>query len=717
MTKHDPQMALSRRGFIITSLAMGGALAVGCAPAGAPADGRTILGPFVKIGADDIVTVIAKHIEFGQGTHTGLAAIVAEELDADWANVRAEAAPAKLDTYFNTFFGPGNMGTGGSTAIANSWDQLRKAGAAARAMLVEAAAKEWGVPAGEIAVVKGVVSHSNGKSAKFGALAAKAAVLKPPQDPMLKDPAQFTLIGSESLRRLDSMDKTTGKAKFTIDSKPEGGHTALIARAPKFGATVKSFNDADAKKIQGIVAVVQVPSGVAVVAKDFWSAKKGRDALKVEWDFAKAETRSSAQMFADFKALANQPGKVKANRAGDADGAMKGAARVIEATFEFPYLAHGSMEPMNAIAKIAGGKVDVWTGSQFPSIDKPTAAAIAGVKPDNVTIHTLFAGGSFGRRANFKADFTADAVAVAKAVGDGKPVLVQWTREDDTTGGMYRPMTVHKVSAGLNARGEITAWKHVIVAQAVLAGTPFNPPDQPDGSVVEGAHNSPYFKAIGNVDLSCTYAEAGVSVLWWRSVGHTHTAYAMEHMIDLCARAARKDPVAYRLGMLKDNPRHLSVLNLAVEKSGYGKKRLARGQAWGVAVHESFGSVVAHVAEVSITAGAPKVHKVTVGFDCGVAIVPDQIRSQSEGALGYGLGAVLYDAITLRDGEVVQKNFDTYPSLRITDMPQVETHIVKSANPPSGVGEPGTPPIGPAVANAVLALTGRPTTVLPFKRS
>jgi isoquinoline 1-oxidoreductase beta subunit len=717
MTTHEETMTLSRRGFILTSVSVGAGFAVGCAPQGASADGA-ILGPFVRIGADDIVTVVAKHIEFGQGAHTGLAAIVAEELDADWSKVRTEAAPAKLDVYFNTFFGPGNMGTGGSTAIANSWKQLRAAGAGARAMLVAAAAKQWGVPVGEIKVEKGVLSHANGKTATFGALASAAAKVKPPENPTLKEPSAFTLIGTDAIRRLDSGEKTTGAAKFTIDTEPKGTRTALIARPPKFGATVKSFDAKPALAIDGVVRVVQVPSGVAVVAKDFWSAKKGRDALKVEWDFSKAETRSSPQLFAAFRALANTKGPNPVSLGGDNDKALKGAVRTIEHVFEFPYLAHATMEPMNAIAQIRRSKAEVWTGSQFPSIDKPAAAKLADVNLDDVTIHTLPAGGSFGRRANFQADFVSDAVSVAKAMDDGQPVLVQWTREDDMTGGKYRAMAVHKVTAGLDAKGEIMAWRHVIVSQSLFIGTPFAAPGKPDSSVVEGTEGNPYFKAIPNHDITCHYPEVGVSVLWWRSVGHTHNAYVMEHMIDLCAAAARQDPVAYRRQMLEKAgaKRHLAALNLAVEKSGY-PKRLPAGSAYGVAVHESFGSVVAHVAEVSMANGTPKTHKVTVAFDCGIAIAPDQVRAQAEGALGYGLGAALYSQVTLKDGEVVEKNFDTYRGLRFTDMPMVDTHIVPSANPPSGAGEPGTPPIAPAVANAAFKLTGKPITSLPFKKA
>ena len=705
-------LALSRRGFMLTSMAVGAGFMIGCAQKDDPTG--AVFGPFIRISEDNTVTVVAKHIEFGQGAHTGLAAIVAEELDAAWAQMRTESAPADPDIYYNTALGPGMMGTGGSTAIANSWTQLREAGAAARAMLVAAAADQWGAPADEITVSQGAVTHSGGQTASFGELAAAAARQTTPQNPTLKDPSAFTLIGTDAVRRLDSGDKTTGRTHFTIDTKPEGCRTALIARAPKFGATVASFDDTAARQVPGVVNVVQVPSGVAVVAIDFWSAKKGRDAVVVEWDESNAETRSTPALFEEYRRLAEQPGDQAALQTGDAASAMQGAQRIVEHTFEFPYLAHGAMESMNAIAQIRRGNVEVWTGCQFPSMDKPMAAAAAGVSVDRVTIHTLPAGGSFGRRANFAADFVVDAVNVAKAMNDGAPVLVQWTREDDMTGGRYRPMTVHKVTVGLDASGDIVAWRHVMVSQSITAGSPMENPEGVDETVVEGVHNSPYLKAVPNVDVTVHYAEVGVPVLWWRSVGNTHTAFVMEHMMDLCARAARQDPVAYRRRLLSDAPRHLAALDLAVAQSGY--PRAPSGRALGVAVHESFGSVVAQVAEVSMDGAMPRTHKVTVAFDCGIAVTPDQVRAQAEGAVGFGLGAVLYDEITLRDGEVEQSNFDTYLPLRITDMPVVETHIVPSPNAPSGVGEPGTPPIGPAVANAVLALTGNATTKLPFRQ-
>lgn len=712
MDRKDNTMTLSRRGFLIASAAMGAGFVVGCAESAPVNNVETVFGPFVRINGDDTVTVIVKHIDFGQGAQTGLAAIVAEELDADWDQIHTEMAPADISVYYNTLFGKGFMGTGGSSAIRNSWKQLRLAGAAAREMLVQAAADRWGVSASEIKVAKGVVSHGS-KQTGFGALAADAGKLTPPKDPKLKDPATFTIIGTKTPTRLNARGKITGGTHYTIDTKPEGTRSALIARSPRFGGTAESYDDTEALKVPGVIKVLQVPSGVAVVAKDFWSAHKGREALQVKWDFSKAENRSSSDLFEKYRALAQTPGNYPVEARGNATSGLQSAAHVIEHDFEFPYLAHAPMEPLNAVAQIKDGNVDVWTGSQIQTLDLQHAAGIAGVDAANVNIHTLPAGGSFGRRANLQSDFVSDAMHVAKAMNDGLPVSVQWTREDDMRGGKYRPMVVHKVSAGLDDDGNIIAWKHVIVAQPLG----MQKPGTLDDSLVEGVHGSPYLKSVSNLDLSAhQITDVGVPVLWWRSVGHTHTAFVMEHMVDMCARAAGKDPVAYRRKLLADTPRHLAALNLAVDKSGYSEAQ-TKEHAMGVAVHESFGSVVAQVAEVSMENGQPKAHKVTVAFDCGIAVTPELVKAQSEGAIGYGLGAILRNEITLQNGEVEQSNFDSYLPLRIDDMPLVETHIVPSGNAPTGVGEPGTPPIGPAVANAVLALTGRPTTKLPFSRS
>ncbi len=666
---------------------------------------------FVRIAPDNTVTVIVKHLEMGQGVYTGLAAIVAEELDADWSQMRAESAPADVKLYANLAFGM--QGTGGSTGVANSWEQLRKAGATARAMLVSAAAQMWKVPANEITVKAGVVRHAaSGKTATFGSLAQRAATVTPPADVPLKDPAAFTILGRD-LPRLDNDGKTKGTAIFALDVTLPGMVYAAVARAPRFGATVKAVEDKAAKGLKGVVAVTKISSGVAVVADSFWTAMKARDALQIEWDESKAEKRSTAQIFAEYRKLADQPG-VSARKEGDVAAALKGAAKSVTAEFEFPYLAHAPMEPLDAVARINADGVEVWAGAQFQTVDQGNAAKAAGVTPDKVRIYTLLAGGSFGRRANFGSDYIVEAVEIAKALPQGMPVKLIWTREDDIKGGRYRPMYLHRFAAGLDAKGELVAWQHRIVGQSIMKGTPFAGPGV-DATTVEGASNLPY--AVANLAVEAHTTDVGVPVLWWRSVGSTHTAYATEVFFDMVAREAKKDPLEARRALLKNHPRHRAVLDLAAEKAGWGTK-LPEGHARGIAVAESFGSFVAQVAEISRAAnGAIKIERVVCAVDCGVPVTPDVIRAQMEGGIGYGLSAILKGEITLKDGVVEQSNFNSYDVLRINEMPKVEVHIVPSAEKPTGVGEPGVPPIGPAIANAVLALTGKAPTKLPLTAS
>jgi isoquinoline 1-oxidoreductase subunit beta len=570
---------LSRRGFMLTSAAVAGSLVVGCAPQ-TTVSGGIALGDFVRIGKDGSVSVVAKLLEMGQGTHTGLAAIVAEELDADWAKVSVETAPADPLKYYNTFFGKGLMIVGGSTGIANSWTQLRLAGAAARAVLVGAAAKMWNVPAGEISVSKGIVSHASGKSIGFGGLIGEAANQPLPENPTLKDPATFTLVGTDTLRRLDSKAKTTGKAKFTIDTKPEGTRAAVIIRSPKFGGKVKSFNAEAAMKVIGVLKVAQVKSGVAIIAKSHFAALEGRKNVKVEWDFADAEVRSTDAIYANYREIAAKPGQYSIDKRGDTETAFKGATKAIEAVFEFPYLAHATMEPLNAVAQVKGLGVEIWTGSQAQTFDIINGATAAGVLPTAVKINILPSGGSFGRRAVPDSDYIVDAIECAKAMGDGLPVSVQWTREDDMMAGRFRPLTVHHVKVGLNASGNIVAWRQGSVAQALLAGTPFEEKGKIDNSVVEGLAEAPIIKSVPNVDISGSHGVSGVPVLWWRSVGHTHSAFVLEHMVDLCARETGTDPVEYRRSLYKDHPRHLAVLNLAVEKVRLSKTLARWSSIW-----------------------------------------------------------------------------------------------------------------------------------------
>lgn len=708
---------------VVSAVAAGGALLVGCSPAsllsiGAKETDFGPFGPFIRIAADGTVTIVSKHIEFGQGSHAGLAAIVAEELDADWSKVKVVQAPANTKVYKN--LQQGFQGTGGSSAINNSWEQLRKAGASARAMFVSAAASRWNVPAGEITVKDGIVSHASGKSASFADLLPDAAKATPPQTPTLKDPKTFTLVGTDRVRRKDSRAKATGTAIYTQDVRKPDMLVAMVAHAPKFGATVKGFDAAQAKAVPGVVDVFQIPTGVAVVANSTWAARQGRDALKVDWNEDKAEKRGTAEILARYKALASgaaQPADGEKWQVFDQHGAggPPAGARVVEATFDFPYLAHAAMEPMNCVAEIGGGKKKLTFGSQAPTLDQLNAAMIIGALPGSVEIETLFTGGSFGRRANFKSDYAAECVHIAKKVGGGRPVKLVWTREDDMTAGCYRPLVHHAVRVALDADGFPAHWRHRVATQSIMKGSPVGGGGL-DESAVEGAKGSPYLKATPVVDGQVILPDAGVPVLWWRSVGATHTAFVMEHMIDQCARAAGKDPVEYRRALYRKAgaDRHLAALDLAMSKAGPAP---AAGWTRGVAVHESFGSVVAQVAEVKLENGEPRVGRVVTAIDCGTAISPDQIAAQMEGGTCYGLSAALFGQITMKDGVVEQKNFDGYRVLRMNEAPQVETYIVPSTGHPSGVGEPGTPVIAPAVANALLAMTGKPTASLPFVKA
>jgi isoquinoline 1-oxidoreductase beta subunit len=667
---------------------------------------------FIRIAPDNTVTVLSKHLEMGQGTYTGLATIVAEELDADWEQVRVEGAPADASKYNNTAFGP-MQGTGGSTSIANSYDQLAQAGATARAMLVAAAAQRWKVPASEITVSRGVVQHKSGKSARFGELTADAAKLPMPADAKPKDPQDYKLIGKE-IRRVDAREKSTGTALFTQDVKLPGMLTAVVAHPPRFGAKVKSFDASKAKAIKGVQAVVAfetpVRAGVAVLATDFWSAKKGRDALTVEWDETNAYRGSTAEQFAHYRELAQKPGDSAAKH-GDVEQALRNAARTFEATYEFPYLAHAAMEPMNCVVHIRGDECEIWNGEQFQTVDQAAVAKLLGLSPQNVKINQLYAGGSFGRRANGHADYVVEAAAIAKAAGGKAPVKLVWTREDDMRAGFYRPAFLHTLKAGVDKDGNLIAWQHRLVGQSIMAGTVMQGPGPIDPVSVEGASNLPY--AIPNFSVDLHSPKLPIPVLWWRAVGSTHTAFSTECFIDDIARALGKDPYQYRRALLAKHPRHLAALDLAVEKSGWKGPR-AENEVMGLAVHESFNTIVAQVAVLKKTDGGPKLDRVYCAVDCGLAINSNIIAMQMESGIGFGLAAALEGAVTLKDGVVEQSNFDDYPVLRIGQMPKVETFIVPSRNKPTGVGEPATPVIAPALCNALAAANGEPVRSLPL---
>lgn len=670
--------------------------------------------PFIRINPDNTVTVLAKHLEMGQGTWTGLASIVAEELDADWSQMRIEGAPAKVPTFGNLAFGGSTQGTGGSTAIFNSWDQLRRAGATLRAMLVSAAARQWNVSPAEVTVENGVVRHAASKrQATFGALAEAATKEPIPANVALKDPKTFKLLGKK-LARIDTPAKTTGKQTFGIDYAPEGTMTAVIARSPRFGGKVANFDAAAAKQVPGVVDVVQVPTGVAVVARNTWAALKGREALKVTWDDSAAEKRSTDALWAEFRRLAEREPGIVVKQQGDSDAALAKAAQVVEATFEFPYLAHAPMEPMSCVGRLTPGGCELWAGFQIHTWDQNVAAKILGVKPEAIVLHSLASGGSFGRRATPTSDYTAETVNLLKATKGKYPVRLIWTREDDITGGFYRPMAFHRVKAGLSKNGDVIAWQQTLVHQSIMDSTPFAPPPGAhDPAATEGHALDQYVIPAGR--MSWVNPKVGVPGLWWRSVGHTHNAYVKEVMIDELAALAGQDPVQFRLKLLGNHPRTAAVLKLAAEKAGWGTP-LPKGRFRGVAVQESFNSFVAQVAEISMDGGTPKVERVVCAVDCGFAVNPDVVAAQMEGGIGFGLGAALYSQITLKDGLVEQNNFDTYQVLRLSDMPKaIEVHVLNSGNPPTGVGEPGVPPIAPAVANAIAAATGKRLRKLPFE--
>jgi isoquinoline 1-oxidoreductase subunit beta len=683
----------------------------------AGATAELVPNAFVRIGADESVTVIAKHLEMGQGCYTGLATILAEELDADWARVRVESAPADAKRYANLVFKT-MQGTGGSSAMANSWQQLREAGASARALLITAAAKQWHVPISELRAERGVIYHeSSQRQATFGSLVKVAAALPLPTQVALKDPRQFTLIGSRP-PRVDVPAKCDGTAQFSLDVAMPYLLVALLARAPQFGATVVSFDAAAAQAVPGVVKVVQVPRGVAVLAKSFWAAKKGRDKLVIHWDDAHAEKRDSAQIMDEYRKLANEPA-TSARRTGDPARALQSAAKTLSATFEFPYLAHAPMEPLDCVVKLTAQRCDIWAGDQFQTIDQMNAAKTAGLEPAQVFINTLYAGGSFGRRANAFSDYIVEAVSIAKAYGaDGTPIKLQWTREDDVRGGLYRPMYFHKLEAGLDAHRELTSWRHVIVGQSIMADTIMAAmiKDGIDPTSVEGAATIAYDIPHVSVDLATT--KTGVPVLWWRVVGSSHTTFAVETFMDQVAHAAGKDPFEFRRKLLANEPRMKAVLELAAEKAGWSAAPLPKGKGRGIAVAEAFKTFVAQVVEVTIEeSGRVKVDRVVCAVDCGVAINPDVITAQMEGGIGFGLGAVLWGNVTLEKGRVQQSNFNDYRVLRMNEMPKVEVYIVPSAEAPTGVGEPGVAPIGPALANAIFSATGKRVEVLPLARS
>ncbi len=712
---------LSRRTFIKATAFVAGGLVIAFSipyakrfmqkeQAAAPGQDKPLPVPnaFLRIGTDDSITVMLAHSEMGQGIWTTLPMLIADELDADWSKIKVEHAPAAPD-YIHTAYGI--QITGGSSTTWSEFDRYRQAGALTRALLIQAAANTWGVAVDGLRTENGFARNGEQKLS-FGQLAETAAGLETPTHVTLKTPDQWKFIGKPT-RRLDSAEKINGTAKFGQDIQFEGLKIAMVARSPVFGTTLASVDDSAALKVPGVIKVVKVPTGVAVIADHYWAAKQGRDALKLTWQTEGKEKPDSAALLKQYSAQAQQPG-ISAAKAGDTAQALKQAAHTVTAEYVLPYLSHAPMEPLNCAVKITEDGCEIWTGTQMQTTDQAAAAKILGVPPEKVIIHTQFLGGGFGRRANPRADFVSEAVEVAKAAD--MPVKTVWSREDDIKGGFYRPMFVHRASIGMDADGKPQAWQHTLVGQSIILGTPFEKvmiKDGIDATSVEGVADSPYVKGLPNHQVELHTMPSTVPVLWWRSVGHSHSAFVMESLIDELAHAAKQDPLAYRRQLLKDHPRHLATLNLAAEKAGWDKP-LPEGVFRGVAVHESFGSYVTQIAEVSVKEGQVKVHRMVTAIDCGLAVNPDGVKAQMESSVAYGLGAALSSEISFKDGEVVQSNFHDYQVLRMKDMPKVEVYIVQSSEKMGGVGEPGLPPVAPAVTNAIFAATGKRLRSLPI---
>ena len=709
---------MKRREFLKAGAALGGGLLISLyvpefVPASRAADYAAkpvALNAFVRISADESVTVISNHSEMGQGIYTSLPMLLNEELEADWAQIRVQSSPVDA-VYNHTVFGM--MMTGGSTTTNSEYDRFRKMGAMARMMLIAAAAQAWSVDPQTCHAEKGYVIHAaSGRRASYGSLADAASRIEPPKDIPLKDPKDFTLVG-KPMHRLDTPSKTNGTAQFGLDVYIPGMLTAVVARAPVFGGKVVSFNADKAKAVPGVVNVVQVPSGIAVVAKGFWPAKLGREQLEITWDDGPGVAVSTVAMREQFSTLSKAPGAV-AKKVGDPAAALAGAAKTITAEYEVPYLAHCMMEPLNTVVDLHEDRCEIWTGTQFQTGDRAAAAKVAGLKPEQVTLHTTLLGGGFGRRANPASDFVTEATEVAKAAK--VPVKVVWTREDDIRGGYYRPMWYDHFSAGLDAGGNPVAWTHTIVGQSIMDGTffaKFTIKDGVDETSVEGASDLLY--GIPNLQVDLHSPKNEVPVQWWRSVGHSHTGFSVEAFLDEVAHAGGKDPYQLRRTLLAAQPRMLAVLDLAAQKANWGTP-LPAGRARGIATHFSFDSYVAQVAEVSVDKdGTVHVHRVVAAVDCGRTVNPDTVKGQLEGGIIFGLTATLKTEITLDKGRVQQRNFHDYPMLRMFESPAIEVYIVPSTEHPTGVGEPGVPPVAPVVANAIFAATGKRVRRLPIK--
>jgi isoquinoline 1-oxidoreductase beta subunit len=710
-------LQMERRAFLKISVAASGGLLIGLYLPGASklsaAEERSasafMPNAFLRIGTDERVTVIVNHSEMGQGVYTALPMLLAEELDADWSKIGYESAPVDAK-YNHPIFGM--QITGGSSSVYSGFEQYRNAGAAARAMLIAAAAQQWNADPASLGTESGTVLDGTNRKLSYGQLAEAAAKMTPPAKVTLKDAKAFKLIGTPA-KRLDTPEKINGKAVFGIDVKNAGMLTAVVARAPVFGAKVKSFDDSHARNMPGVRKIVAVPSGVAVVADSFWQAKMARDAVRIDWDEGEMHTFSTGQMMQQFREQAKSPG-TSVRRDGDPDGALAKAAQKIEAVYEVPYLSHLMMEPLNCVVDLRADSCEIWTGTQFQTVDRAAAAKAAGLPNEKVQIHTTFLGGGFGRRATPQSDFVVEAVHVAKAAG--VPVKVVWTREDDMQGGWYRPAFLHAIVGGVDASGNPVSWRSRLVGQSIMSGTMFEAMmmkgKEYDPASVEGVDDLPY--EIPNLAVESHQAKVGVPVQWWRSVGHSHTAFATECFIDELAALGHKDPYQFRRSLLTKHPRHLAVLDLAAQKAGWGKP-LPKGRARGIAVHFAFESYNAQVAEVSVTDGKVRVHRIVSAVDCGHYVNPGIIAAQLEGGAIFAASAALYQELTFENGRLQQTNFHTFPVMRMNECPEIETHIVESNEKSGGIGEPGVPCTAPAIANAVFAATGKRIRKLPIR--
>ncbi|WP_047244379.1 xanthine dehydrogenase family protein molybdopterin-binding subunit [Chromobacterium subtsugae] len=711
---------ISRRAFLKAGGMVGGALCLGFVlPNGglarAAGAGGAIPTPnaFVRIEKDGGVTIVSNKSEMGQGIYTSLAMLIAEELECDWSRIQVVSAPA-APIYVHTAFHI--QITGGSTSTLSSYDQYRKIGAAARDMLIAAAAQRWRVPAAQCRAENSrVFNNANGASLGYGELTEAAGKLPVPDTVALKPRHRWKLLGTR-VHRVDGGEKLDGRAQFAMDVRLPGMLTALVKRCPSYGGKPKGFNADAARAVPGVKAVFAISNGVAVLADGFWPAKKARDLLEVEWDRGANASLDSARLRAHYRELASRPGQ-HYRGVGDADSALAGAAKQLEAWYEAPYLSHSPMEPLNCVVWLKPGSCEIWSGTQSQTIDAGMAAAMTGLKPEQVSLHTTFLGGGFGRRAvPVGSDWLREALEVAKQHGQDLPVRLMWTRDDDLAGAYYRPMWLDRVRGGIAADGKPAAWLQTGVGQSILAGTPFAPmmvKNGIDAVSVEGTDDMPY--ALPALALDLHTPEIPLPVLWWRSVGHSHSAFAKESFIDELARLARQDPVAYRLALMDKAPREQAVLREAARMAGWGRK-LPKGHGLGAAVHASFGSHVAQVVEVAVKGKELKVLHVWCAVDCGVVVNPDQVAAQMEGGIMFGLSAALFGAITFKDGEVEQKNFDGYQIVRMFQAPKVDVSIVASEEAPGGTGEPAVPLVAPALANAVHAASGKRRRELPLIR-